>query len=36
MLCPRGPKAGKRSADVIGNAVNVVRIADGSVGFVIE
>jgi hypothetical protein len=30
---PPGPKGEKRSADVI---VNVVWIADGSVGFVIE
>jgi hypothetical protein len=33
---PQGPQGEKRSADVIVNAVNVVRIADGRVGFVIE
>ena len=33
---PRGPKSEKRLADVIGNAMHVMRIADGSVGFVIE
>jgi hypothetical protein len=28
---PRGPKGGKRPADVIGNAVHVMRIATGEV-----
>jgi hypothetical protein len=33
---PLGPKAEKRPADEIGNAAHVMRIADGSVGFVVE
>jgi hypothetical protein len=28
---PRGPKGGKRPADVIGNAVHVMRIATGQI-----
>jgi hypothetical protein len=28
---PRGPKGEKRSADVIGNAVHVMRIATGEI-----
>ena len=30
-IMPRGPKGGKRPADVIGNAVHVMRIATGEV-----
>jgi hypothetical protein len=30
-LMPRGPKGEKRPADVIGNAVHVMRIATGAV-----
>ena len=30
-VMPRGPKGEKRPADVIGNAVNVMRIATGQV-----
>ena len=29
--CPRGPKGEKRLADVVGNAVHVMRIATGEV-----
>ena len=29
--CPRGPKGEKRPADVVGNAVHVMRIATGEV-----
>ena len=29
MIMPRGPKGEKRPADVIGNAVHVMRIATG-------
>ena len=29
---PRGPKGEKRPADVIGNAVHVMRIATGEIG----
>lgn len=31
MIMPRGPKGEKRPADVIGNAVHVMRIATGEV-----
>jgi hypothetical protein len=33
---PRGPKSEKRPADEIGNAVCVMQITEGTVGFVIE
>ena len=31
---PRGPKGEKRPADVIGNAVHVMRIAPGEIGMI--